>query len=366
MHVMHVLKHSHHGHGNAHVAIDLACMQSRQGLDVSYASAGGDYDDLLRREGVKLVSVQQSHDNRPSLMRATAQLIQACRRDPPDVLHAHMMAGAVVGFAASRLLGIPLVTTVHNSFDRHSVLMRLADTVVAVSHAERAALIVKGFSPDRTTVVVNGPNNSPREDFLPADEPITLARPGISTVCGLHRRKGVFDLVEAMALLPSTMAQWHLNIIGDGPDRQELEALTQARGLTTRITFLGQVARPKQLLRQTDIFVLASYAEPCSLAILEARDAGCALIATRVGGTPELLEHGEAGVLVEPGNPTEIAAALSRLASNPDVLADYRFRAKQGSQSLNADRVARDYVTIYTKLLQRRRGPRRIIKLSPR
>jgi glycosyltransferase involved in cell wall biosynthesis len=336
MHVMHILKHSNHGHGNAHVAIDLACLQSRQGHQVSYASAGGDYDGLLRREGVSLVTVEQSRDNKPSLLRATAQLIGACRRDRPDVLHAHMMAGAVIGYAASRSLGIPLVTTVHNSFDRHSALMRLADTVVAVSEAEKTALLKKGFRTERTTVVINGPNGSPREEFLPEGASISLARPSISTLCGLHRRKGVFDILAAMSLLPTSMRNWQLNIIGDGPDRVELEAL----------------------LEQTDIFILASYAEPCSLALAEARHAGCALIATAVGGSAELLEHGNAGILVAPGQPVEIANALMQMAQSPQTLEGWRARSKAGSQYLNAGRVARDYLAVYEALANRRRFAR--------
>ncbi|TPV98319.1 MAG: hypothetical protein USCAAHI_02243 [Beijerinckiaceae bacterium] len=94
-----------------------------------------------------------------------------------------MMSSAVFGYLASKLTGVPLVTTVHNSFDRHAVLMRAGRVVVAVSKAERDFLVGRGFKPGQVVVILNGPNGSPRESFgTPAG--VVLATPSIATVCG--------------------------------------------------------------------------------------------------------------------------------------------------------------------------------------
>ena len=113
------------------------CAQAADGHRVHFASAGGRFVPLLERSGVRHVELEQSLRNPARTVRAAASLAALCRRERPDVLHAHMMSGAVLGRIAGTLLGIPLVTTVHNSFDRHAWLMRLGDRAVAVSRAER-------------------------------------------------------------------------------------------------------------------------------------------------------------------------------------------------------------------------------------
>lgn len=121
------------------------------------------------------------------------------------------------------------------------------------------------------------------------------------------------------------------------------------------VLFLGHLASSRPVLESTDIFVLASYADPCSLAVCEARYAGCAIVATAVGGTPESLEHGEAGKLVEPGRPVQMTLALSALMSDPNERSSWRERAKAGSEYLTVFRLARDYDEVYRSAIERTR-----------
>jgi glycosyltransferase involved in cell wall biosynthesis len=266
-----------------------------------------------------------------------------------DVMHAHMMSGSLVGFGASVLTGVPLVTTVHNSFDRHSFLMRLGRRVVAVSEAEKALLVRQGYNANRVDVVLNGPNNSPRESFLHNAVDIDIQRPCITTVCGLHRRKGVADLISAFAQASHSFPAWKLYIVGEGPDRQQLEALAHNGGLDGKVCFLGSISSPQPILAKSDIFVLASYADPCSLAVAEARGAGCAIVATAVGGTPELLEFGQAGKLVEAGNPVQLANELQNLMGSHEMLSAFRNASKRGSEFFDVQRVTEAYEPIYKR-----------------
>jgi glycosyltransferase involved in cell wall biosynthesis len=350
MRIIHLIKHCQHCNGNVNVAVDLACGQAQKGHEVVFASAGGHYDRLLDAHGVRRAEIRQGQESSPfQLARNFSALIHLCRKFQPDVLHAHMMSSAVFGYLASKLTGVPLVTTVHNSFDRHAVLMRLGQVAVAVSKAEQNLLLKRGFRSEKVTVVVNGPNGSPRESFgTPAG--VVLATPSITTVCGLHPRKGVQDLLAAFRLLLPDFPNWHLNIVGGGPDREKLEALAMELGLSGSAHFIGPVESPQPLLRQSQIFVLASYADPCCLVIPEAREAGCAIVATAVGGTPELLDHGEAGRLVEPGRPEQFAAALRGLMQDEEALREWRSRAKAGAGHFTVDRVVEDYDKIYARL----------------
>src|ERR1041384_5598960 len=167
MRVMHLLNHCNRGNGHVHVAVDLACAQSMNGYTVAFASGGGCFENLLRQNNVVLVHLTNTRPRPLSASKALAQLVIACRKFQPNLLHAHMMTGAVLGFIASKLTRVPLITTVHNSFDRHSALMRLGTRAVAVSSAERNQLVARGYGPDQLDVVLNGPIGTPRRTYFP-------------------------------------------------------------------------------------------------------------------------------------------------------------------------------------------------------
>ena len=352
MRIIHLIKHCNHANGNDHVAIDLACVQASKGHEVIYVSAGGDYEGLLTAYGVTLERIDQSGGSLGSIFQAIGELARLCKWFKPNLIHAHMMSGAVFGYVASMATGVPLMTTVHNSFDVHSILMRLGRIVVAVSAAERELLLKRGFKADQLVAILIGPNQSPREKWHSGDVEPALTTPSVTMVCGLHQRKGVHDVLMAFSRLQSDLPQWHLNIIGDGPDRAKLEAFTDRLGVSKFTHFLGYIGAPKSLLRKSAIFVSASYAEPFGLSTAEAREAGCAIVATAVGGTPELLEYGKSGCLVQPGQPEQLECELRRLMSDPNELRAWQVRSKTGSDYFNVFRLAKDYQRVYERLCQ--------------
>jgi glycosyltransferase involved in cell wall biosynthesis len=347
MRILHLIKHCQHCNGNVNVAVDLACGQARKGHQVVYASAGGHYAKLLDAYGVRRAEIHQGQESSPfRLIGNLAALVRLCRSFKLDVIHAHMMSSAVFGFIASKLTGVPLVTTVHNSYDRHAVLMRAGRLVVAISKADRDLLVGRGFKPSKLVVILNGPIESPRENFgTPTG--VVLAKPSITTVCGLHQHKGVQDLIAAFRLLLPDFPNWHFNIVGGGPDRAKLEALAAELGVAKSTHFIGPVEAAQPLLRQSNIFVLASHAEPGCLVIPEAREAGCAIVATEVGGMPEPLAHGDAGQMVEPEQPGQFAKVLRGLMQDPDSLRQWRARAKTGAEYFTVARVVDDYDKVY-------------------
>jgi glycosyltransferase involved in cell wall biosynthesis len=353
MRILHLINHCNYGNGSVHVAVDLACAQASMGHSVVFAGNGGDYLKLLGDHKVQCERLIQREPNPFKLAGSFVKLMKICFSFKPDVIHAHMMAGAIFGKAASLLFRIPLVTTVHNSFDKHSFLMKLGDKIAAVSRAERQLLVDQGYNPDKVEVVANGPIGSPREtelEKLDASLLHSIQPPFITTVCGLHPRKGVHDLIGGFSKIAHTHSAWKLYIVGDGPQRQELVELTEKLGVVGRVIFLGYVKNPGEILAKADIFVLASYAEPFGLATAEARQAGCAIVGTSVGGTTELLDFGNAGLLVKPGAPDEIAIALDKLISDPKTLETFKTNSKRGADYYSVSRVASDYAKIYRSL----------------
>jgi len=343
--ILHLLKHSVDGNGGVHVAVDLACAQADAGHEVTIASSGGRYDPLLRSRGVEVVAVPRAEGPVVTVGVATA-LVRLGLRLRPDVVHAHMMSSAVLGFGVAKLVRAPLVTTVHNSFDRHSGLMRLGSVVVAVSEAERALLLSRGYRAGKVVTVLNGASGSPRES-LEGVHLGPLARPSVTVLSGMHPRKAVHDVIDAFAEVLPEFPHWHLNLVGDGPDRERLEATVAERGLDGSVRFLGSTLTPRPLLEDSEIFATATLADPCPLTVTEARGAGCAVVGTAVGGIPELLEHGRAGQLVPPSAPSAMALVLRSLMGDPDVLATWRARAREGAAYFTVDRVAEDYLRVY-------------------
>lgn len=344
--ILHLINHCRHGHGNAHAAIDLACAQVKSGQVVYYASEGGEFSHLLCHHGVSLRHIPQRTKNPILFILSAIRVIFLIRKERIDTIHSHMMSGVIIGFIASIFTKAQLVATVHNSFDRHSALMKLAHKIVAVSHNDAELLVANGFSRRRLFVVLNGPLNSARYE-LDEDPPVyELPRPSITTVCGLHDRKGVKYLLEAFRLV-NHQKKCFLNIVGDGPDRQQLEALAERTGYGGRIKFHGSIKNPMPLLRGSDIFVLASLAEPLGLVNLEARASHCAIVATNVGGIPEALDYGEAGILVPPKDPKSMAKEIVRLLSDQRRLSEWKVKASSNTDKFDVEEFSRAYSRIY-------------------
>jgi glycosyltransferase involved in cell wall biosynthesis len=212
-------------------------------------------------------------------------------------------------------------------------------------------LLSRGYRGSKVITVVNGADGSPRE-ALEAEEPIgPLARPCVMTLSGLHPRKAVGDVVTAFAAVLAEFPDWHLNIVGWGPDRERIEEQVAKLGIGRSVHLLGSTLNPRPLLEQADVFATASLADPCPLAVMEARAAGCAIVATAVGGVPETLEHGRAGQLVPPSHPQAMATAFRTLMADDEALATWRARAKDGAAYFTVRRMAEDYDRVYKALL---------------
>lgn len=247
--------------------------------------------------------------------------------------------------AAKPLAGFALVTTVHNSFDRQSRLMGLGDLIIAVSHAVQQEMTAKGIAAEKLRVVHNGTINGARRPALPC-ETMALQHPAIVTVAGLHARKGIDTLIQAFMKLRETRCA-HLYIVGAGPDRAKLEELAGNSGHADDIHFVGYLRDPRAAIAAADIFVLASHHEPCGLALIEAREMACPCIATNVGGNPEILEGGRAGLLIPPGDSDRLCEAMRTLVENVSLRSSLRRAARKGWQHWTVERMAQETVHIY-------------------
>jgi glycosyltransferase involved in cell wall biosynthesis len=351
MRILHILNHIQEiGNGIVNVAVDLACLQAKAGHAVGVASAGGEYEELLARYGARHFQLNQAR--KPiNLLKAASRYRAIVQEFQPDIVHAHMMTGVVLARTLRAGSEYALVSTVHNEFQRSAVLMGLADRVIAVSNAVAQSMARRGIPQKKLRVVTNGTVGSPRTRQLQEYQPVSLQRPAIATVAGMYKRKGIAELIDAFSQIALDFPEAHLYLVGNGPDREIFEAQAQSTPVSDRIHFEGFQPEPQRYLLAGDIFVLASHRDPSPLVIPEAREAGCAIIATNVDGIPEALDGGQAGFLVPPQNSHALAAALVQLLSDPNLLHRWKDRAQNGLGRLNVARVNEETLAVYRELI---------------
>ena len=349
MRIMHFLNHTRPNNGHVHVAVDLACVQSRMGHSVSVVSGGGAFDSFFAAYGVKHILIEQQR-TLSNLIKATYKLRSTILSFSPDIIHTHMMASTGLAFILRRFMKFKLVTTVHNEFERSAVIMGLGDRVIAVSQAVADSMERRGVQRAKLRVVLNGTIGSPR---LSAESPPAqiLNRPAITFVGGLHPRKGVDDLITAFKTVCARVPAAFLYLVGSGPYRETYGELASQTGFGDRIQFCGCQADPRPYLLGSDLFVLASHAEPAALVLAEAREAGCAIIATSVGGNSEMLDGGNAGVLVPPRRPDLLANAMIRVLSDKTALAHLRARSRSNLDHFTVDRASEECLSVYNSVL---------------
>ena len=349
MRIMHFLTHTRPSNGNVNVAVDLACVQSKLGHSVSVVSGGGAFDALLAAYGVNHIIIDQKRTF-SNLIRATYRFHSTISATSPDIIHAHMMTSAGLAFFLRHFRKFKLVTTVHNDFERGAIIMGLADRVIAVSEAVADSMVGRGVERSKLRVVLNGTIGSPR---LSSETPPAqiLNRPAITFVGGLHPRKGVDDLITAFGTVCTRVPAAFLYLIGTGPYLQAYKELASQTGFGDRIQFCGFQADPRPHLLGSDLFVLASHADPGPLVLAEAREAGCAIIATAVDGIPEMLDGGKAGVLVPPQRSDLLADAIVKVISDGSALADMRARSRSNLDRFTVDRASKQCISVYQSVV---------------
>jgi glycosyltransferase involved in cell wall biosynthesis len=218
------------------------------------------------------------------------------------------------------------------------------------------------LDPAKVRVVANGVDVAAIDSARPG--PLVrreLGLPESSPVIGLvgrldHWGKGHKELFEAMAILKERHPV-HALIVGGGRRIDEIKALAASLGLDGEVHFLGTRRDVPDLLNAMDIFVLPSYSEGVSLALLEAMAAGLPVIATAVGGLPEVVTDGENGLLIPPRDAEALATALARLLEASDFAKKLGQNArKHVREHFSLDRLGREINEIYEELVEKKFG----------
>lgn len=300
---------------------------------------------------------------------AGRQLRRLLLAEPWSLVHAHLFAANLVAGATLMTLPPirrpPFVLAEHAMAERwgrwtlcvYRWLQRSAALVLVPSQASAASYVAHGIGADRIKVVPNGIDVHGFDQVDRARARIRLRQQWhippdvclVGTVCRLEAVKGLPILLEAVEKLPV-----HLVIAGDGPERACLTSIIQARQLDDRVRLLGSCLEVPELLAALDVFALPSYSESFGIAIAESLLTGTPVVATDVGGIPEVIGRGGYARLVPPGDPSALAEAIQWMIDHPG---EAQAQARQGRafvhRKFSLEVVVEQQHAIYQQLLAR-------------
>ena len=304
--------------------------------------------------------------NPPSDWAVFCRLLALVRAEAIDLIHAHGFKAGLLARPLARLCCLPCLLTVHKDFalarsSRFPGLLFAVERVlshwtggyVAVS-SWTAAMLRQSLKIEEARIVVIPNGIDPEE--LSGVEPLTFPFAGgtylVGTAARFAPQKGLDILLEAAALLVPEYPQLRFVIAGDGPLRPLLMRRAAELGLTEYFYFPGHLDRIPALLARLDAFVLPSRSEAQGIAILEAMAAGCPVIATAVGGVPEIVRHRQNGLLVPPEDAASLAAAIKLYLTEPAFAKAMAAAARQDVDAYSEQRCLTRLRQVYTKILE--------------
>jgi glycosyltransferase involved in cell wall biosynthesis len=371
--ILYVITKSNWGGAQRYV-FDLATTMRTSGHEVAVALGGtGPLFQKLNSSGIKTFPI-------PSLTRDVSitkdfsvlfDLVSILRKERPDVIHVNSSKIGGLGGVAARLAGIKkIIFTAHGwafNEDRspiskliikilYWITMMLAHHTIAVGEAARDQVMRWPCISKKISVVHNGiaspkllERSESRKIFI--DKFPRLAKKGIwiGTVAELHPIKGHAYMLEAMnILLKQGVTDIAYLLIGDGELRETLQDHVEEMGLADHVIFFGHLDEAAKYLKALDIFVLPSNSEGLGYAIIEAGFAGLPVVATRVGGIPEIIVSGENGLLFEKTDTKELAQHLNSLIKNPGMRQTFGTAlASTVKDKFTVEKMAKGTVQIY-------------------
>jgi glycosyltransferase involved in cell wall biosynthesis len=334
-------------------------------VPVGPARGVGWLGDLFRKNGFQTEVFRINRPIDPSCVRGLVRLFRDFRI---DAVHSHEFTMAVYGTAATRLLGLPHIITMHGGLTVCKALrrrvalrwaMRSSDFSVMVSRATQKQFSDDlGVQPSLFTVIPNGvPVRDPsgvREEFGVAPHECVILAVGV-----LERHKGHQVLLDALTRLRTRKPElsWRLIIAGGagGEEHASLLRYISEHGLSGQVHIVLNRNDVSDLLALSEVFVMPSRWEGLPMAVLEAMVARKAIIASAIAGIPEAMVDGRDGLLVPPGDPAPLADALEVLLTQPDrrrELADAA--AARAKKEFTAAVMADRYEALYAKAYARK------------
>lgn len=346
--------------GLERILADLARHHNREACQPEFLAIRevGRFADEIRQAGGIV------HQLRPAnRWGQIAQMRRLFRAQRYDIVHTHNTYPHLYASIAARLAGVPVVVnTRHGQRAGHGWKSRtqfrwashLVDRIITVSD-DAANLCIESdrIVPQKVQRIWNGIDLSDFAFSGPIQQPIAIC------VARLSAEKDFSTLLKAVPQVVTQIPDFRLKIVGDGPERSRIESLIAELGIGPNVELLGERTDVPQLLRAAGFFVSSSLTEGISLTLLEAMAVGLPVVATSVGGNPEIVLPNKTGYLVPPQDSASLAAAMitmCRQQSNWITMA--QAGRQRVAQNFDVRRMAHDYEQLYRDLSRSKRRPR--------
>ncbi len=319
---------------------------------------------------IQIKSLQRDISLKKELL-SSWQIANIIKEEDPDILHINSSKAGFIGAILGRILGVSkVIFTAHGwafNEDRnyptrlmlkyfHWLTVFFSHTTITVSDALKKQMNWLGVQNKMLTIH----SGSQVPDYLTKE----IARAKLSALCPelkthqnafwtgtvaeLHPVKRHDITIMAIAKLRGEGIKLNHIIIGDGQQRNELETLVKSLNLTAHVFFTGRVDNASSYLKAFNIFILTSRSEALGYVVLEAAQAGLPIIATRVGGIPEIVNDTEA-ILVASGNVDLVASSIKKFLNNPEEASKYGLNARQKSEQFSIEKMVNETIAVYAK-----------------
>lgn len=362
-----------HGGAERHMLL-LARNLNKEKYHISLICSGykslNEWCKQWKETGMEVHRLNVAHKHDP---RHHVQLKKLFQKEKPDLLHIHLWnpGGCRYAFSAVDKHITKLISTEHDPFPLSGLkktikkrCLKKTDHTIAVSDANKQLCLqlypeLKG----KISTVHNGIDleaferplrtfsrqnrDKLREELFQAanDEFVILS------IAELHPRKGLKYLIEAFKQVEESQPKTKLVIVGEGPERKTLEKLIKKLELEGTVILAGQQKEIPQILKSANLFVLPSVKEAFGLVLLEAMTAQTPIIATRVGGIPEIVEDGKSGELVEPADYNALAEKIRTVMENNALMQKLAYMAHHRVKTFDVSEMVRKTENIYDTVL---------------
>lgn len=347
----------------------------RERFEVEVCATRAQEEELseLRGAGIQVNSLARGGERTISSIldpRPWVWLVRRLRAQNIEILNAHTFGSNVWGTILGRIAGVPVIVATEHTwsfegapirkFLDRELIGRFASAFVAISAQDAERMItVEGVPAQKIRLIENGlpegfraapgDGEAVRREFgIPAEAFV------VGVVAVLRAQKALDVLIRAFSKARLPQSDARLMIVGDGPERATLEEVARQSGVSDSVIFAGRRPDVQGCYDAFDVMALSSRYEGTPLAVLEAMACECPVISSRVGGLPEILANGEAGVLVAPGDDEELAEAIGRLASDPALrIRISKAARKRLERNYSFERVTQQWATLFEALHER-------------
>lgn len=325
----------------------------------------------FEKEQIKVIRINAKSKHSPKHFFALNKLIKS---EKIDLIHSHVWnpASSRYAFLSAIRTNKPIITTEHDPFKLSKIkdifkkfTLKKITKIITVS--ENNKKILQNLYPNqrhKILTILNGIDTTWWQSQLLRFTPEDLKKIKTETfeakentliliaISELHERKGLKYLIKAMPSITEKYPNVKLVIIGEGPEKENLKNLIEKLKLENNVILLGKKKEIPKLLKSSDIFILPSLREAFGLVNLEAMMAGLPIIATRVGGIPEVVKHKETGLLIKPADERALSQAINQMIASPTTRKKMGTAGKKRAEKqFSAKKMAEEYEKIYATIL---------------